>query len=58
MFGLFKKKSETEILMEKYKKLQEDAFRLSKTDRKMADAKLFEAEEMMKEIEKLSVGKE
>jgi hypothetical protein len=57
MFGLFKKKSETEILMEKYKKLQEDAFRLSKTDRKMADAKLFEAEEMMKEIEKLSVGK-
>ncbi len=58
MFVLFKKKSETEVKMEKYKKLQEEAFRLSKTDRKMADAKLFEAEEIMKEIEKLSVGKE
>lgn len=58
MFGLFKKKCQTEVLMEKYKKLQEEAFRLSKTDRKMADAKLLEAEEMMKEIEKLSVGKE
>ncbi|MBK6785367.1 MAG: Lacal_2735 family protein, partial [Saprospiraceae bacterium] len=57
MFGLFKKKCQTEVLMEKYKKLQEEAFRLSKTDRKMADAKLLEAEEMMKEIEKLSVGK-
>ena len=58
MFGLFKKKSETEVLMEKYKKLQEEAFRLSKTDRKTGDARLFEAEEIMKEIERLSVGKE
>lgn len=54
MFGLFKKKSKTEVLMEKYKKLQEEAFILSKTDRKAADAKLSEAEEVMKEIEGLS----
>jgi len=40
--------------MEKYKKLQEEAFILSKTDRKAADAKLSEAEDIMKEIEGLS----
>ncbi|MBK6565157.1 MAG: Lacal_2735 family protein [Saprospiraceae bacterium] len=58
MFGLFKKKSQIEVLMEKYKKLMEESFRLSKSDRKAADAKLLEAEEMMKEIENLSAGKE
>ncbi len=54
MFGLFKKKSKSEVLLEKYKKLQEEAFRLSSVDRKAADAKLGEAEEVMKEIEGLS----
>lgn len=54
MFGLFKKKSKSEVLMEKYKKLQEEAFRLSTVNRAAADEKLKEAEEILKEIESLS----
>jgi cell fate (sporulation/competence/biofilm development) regulator YmcA (YheA/YmcA/DUF963 family) len=53
MFGLFKKKSELEKLQEQYKKLQEESFNLSKTDRKAADAKAMEADEIMKKIEAL-----
>jgi hypothetical protein len=53
MFGLFKSKSEKEKLMDKYRKLQEEAFRLSKSDRKSADLKYAEAEELMKQIEKM-----
>jgi len=54
MFGIFKKKSKAEVLMEKYKKLQEEAFRLSTVNRAAADEKLKEAEEILKEIESLS----
>ena len=36
MFGLFKKKSEKDILLEKYKKLTEEAYKLSHYDRKKA----------------------
>ena len=54
MFGLFKKKSELEKLQEQYKKLQEESFNLSKTDRKAADAKAMEAEEIMKKIETIA----
>ena len=54
MFGLFKKKSQSEVLLEKYKKLQEEAFRLSTVNRAAADEKLKEAEEILKEIERLS----
>ena len=43
MFGLFKKKSEQDKLREEYKKLTEEAFRLSKTDRVAADQKTAEA---------------
>lgn len=50
MFGLFKKKTETEKLQEKYKKLMEEAFKLSHTDRKASDDKTAEAEEVMKQI--------
>lgn len=53
MFGLFKSKSEKEKLTEQYKKLHEEAFRLSKVDRTQADAKFAEAEELMARIEKL-----
>lgn len=53
MFGLFKKKSEKEKLHEKYKKLMEESFRLSKTNRTLADQKFAEAEEILKEIDKL-----
>ncbi len=54
MFGIFRKKSKTEVLMEKVRKLQEEAYRLSSTDRKAADAKTLEAEELLKEIEYLA----
>ena len=53
MFGLFKKKDPTEKLRKKHKQLLEEAFRLSKTDRKASDAKTAEAAEVMKEIEKM-----
>jgi len=54
MFGLFKKKSEKEVLQAKYDKLMKDAFTLSRTDRKAGDAKYAEAEEIMKKMESLS----
>ncbi|MEM0931008.1 MAG: Lacal_2735 family protein [Bacteroidota bacterium] len=53
MFGLFKKKTEKEKLQEKYAKLMKEAHSLSTTDRKMSDQKTYEAEEVMKQIEKL-----
>ena len=37
MFGLFKKKSEKEKLTELYKKIKEQAYILSKTNRKESD---------------------
>ena len=43
MFGLFKKKSEKEILLKEYAKLMEEAFTLSRTNRTASDAKTAEA---------------
>ena len=54
MFGLFKKKSEKEKLQVQYEKLLKEAHSLSTTNRKMSDQKTFEAEEIMKQLEKLS----
>jgi|TARA_B110000305_G_C19249425_1_gene543990 hypothetical protein len=54
MFGLFKKKSEKEKLQVQYKKLLKQAHTLSATNRKLSDQKIFEAEEVMKQLEKLS----
>ncbi len=53
MFGLFKKKDPIEKLRTQYEQLMNDAFVLSKTDRKAADAKYAEAEEIAKKIENL-----
>jgi hypothetical protein len=53
MFGLFKKKSEKEKLEEKYQKLLDEAYRLSKTDRAASDLKAAEADEILKKIELL-----
>ncbi len=53
MFGLFKKKSEKEKLYEQYQKLSKEAHSLSTTNRKQSDQKAFEAEEIMKKIEKI-----
>lgn len=54
MFGLFKKKSEKEKLQAQYAALLKEAHSLSTTNRKMSDQKTFEAEEVMKILEKLS----
>ncbi len=54
MFGLFKKKSQREKLQNKYEKLLKEAYTLSTSNRKMSDQKAFEAEEVMKQIEKLN----
>ncbi len=54
MFGLFKKKSEKEKLQAHYEKLLQEAYSLSATNRKMSDKKTYEAEEVMKQLEKLS----
>jgi hypothetical protein len=51
MFGLFKKKSEKEKLNEQYKKLLEEYHKLSTVDRKKADLKMAEAEEVGKKMD-------
>ena len=53
MFGLFKKKSEKEILQEKYKKLMGESHKLSTSNRRLSDDKVAEAEEVLKQMEKL-----
>jgi hypothetical protein len=53
MFGLFKKKSEKEKLQVQYKKLVEEAYKLSHTNRAESDKKTAEADELLKKIEAL-----
>jgi hypothetical protein len=53
MFGLFKKKSQLEILQNKYKSLMKESFILSKSNRSASDKKFVEAEETMNQIEKI-----
>ena len=52
MFGLFKKKTKLEKLQIKYKALMKEAYYLSKINRTQSDQKYYEAEEVLKEIEK------
>ncbi|NRR93164.1 Lacal_2735 family protein [Winogradskyella undariae] len=54
MFGIFKKKSEKEKLQSQYETLLKEAHTLSTTNRKMSDQKTFEADEIMKKLEKLN----
>jgi len=54
MFGIFKKKSEKEKLQAQYEKLLKEAHGLSTTNRKMSDQKVYEAEEIMNQLEKLN----
>lgn len=54
MFGLFKKKTAAEKLQEQYQKLLKEAHSLSHSNRKAADAKMAEAEEVMNQIVALS----
>lgn len=53
MFGLFKGKTPEEKLHLEYKKLMEEAHRLSTTNRSLSDQKIYEAEELMKKIDAL-----
>lgn len=53
MFGLFKKKSPIEKLIEKREKLLQEAFDLSKSNRSASDKKMKEAEDIAQEIEAL-----
>jgi len=54
MFTLFKKKSAKEILQKKYEKLMKEAHSLSTTNRKLSDNKVFEAEEVLKQMDKIA----
>jgi len=54
MFGLFKKESKKQKLEKQYKKLLEESFQLSSTDRKASDAKAAEAEDIAKQIEAMA----
>lgn len=53
MFGIFKKKSKKQQLQQTYEKLMKEAHQLSTSNRKQSDQKMFEAEEIMKQIEAL-----
>lgn len=53
MFGLFKKKSEKEKLNKAYQSLMQEAFVLSKTNRKLSDEKVAQANEVAKKMEAL-----
>ena len=53
MFGLFKKKTELEVLQKKYEKLMSQWHELSSINRAESDKKYAEAENVLKEIEAL-----
>ena len=54
MFGLFKKKSKKEKLQDLYNKKKEQAFKLSRTNRKESDKLEKEANDILIEIENLN----
>jgi len=53
MFGLFGKSSEIEKLQRKYKKLLEESYKLSHTNRAASDQKTAEANKVLEQIESL-----
>lgn len=53
MFGLFKKKTKKDKLYDEYQKLTKQAHSLSATNRKLSDQKVYQAEEIMKQLENL-----
>ena len=58
MFGLFKKKSELEVLQQKYEKLLSEAHRLSTVNRSESDKKIGEADLILKQMEALQPKKD
>jgi hypothetical protein len=57
MFGLFKKKTETEKLNDKYKSLMKEWHALSTINRAESDKKYAEAEAIAKQIENINKEK-
>ncbi len=53
MFNFFKKKSEIEVLRDQYKKLMNEAFKLSTINRTESDKKYAEADAVMNKIQGL-----
>ena len=53
MFELFKKKTEKETLLKKYKTLTEEAFKLSHSNRTASDAKTKESNDILERIKAL-----
>ncbi|MFT6827687.1 MAG: hypothetical protein ACI9Z3_000867 [Roseivirga sp.] len=51
--GLFSRKSEKEKLNDKYKKLIDEAYKLSHSDRRASDLKTAEADAILKQMENL-----
>mgnify|MGYP001163469723 FL=1 len=55
MFGLFKKKTAVEKLQDRYKKLMSEWHDLSSTDRAASDKKYAQAQQILEEIDKITV---
>ncbi len=53
MFSFFKKKSPKEQLTRQYKQLLEEAYQLSRTNRKASDQKMAEAEAVLQQLKAL-----
>ena len=53
MFGIFKRKTAREKLLDKYNDLKAKAFKASKTNRKESDRLEFEANEILKQLDTL-----
>lgn len=53
MFNIFKKKSPVDVLNAQYKKLMEEAYQLSTSNRTKSDAKYAEADAIMNKIQEL-----
>ncbi|MDG1056266.1 MAG: Lacal_2735 family protein [Flavobacteriaceae bacterium] len=54
MFGLFKRKTETEKLQNRYKKLMAEWHDLSSIDRSASDAKYAEAQKVLNQLDELT----
>ncbi len=53
MFGIFKKQTDKEKLDKQYKKLLDEAYKLSHSDRTASDAKMAEAEEIGRRLSEM-----
>jgi len=54
MLGLFKRKTETEKLQDRYKKLMAEWHDLSSIDRSASDAKYAEAQKVLDQLDELT----